>query len=224
VPRSFNEFGQWAVIGNALLVVMTGSPTLYSTTPPLPDSLRARCPAREVSRERRAADSRSCRCRRMSGPAISPAALHTIHTTSGHLSLAGMARRRFRHRASGSRCFIDERRRRLQRAAPLPRALLSFSRRPARTASARSQQPGRRHVEMLLRTIGRNDPIETVLRRRLCGALFRRPPPVPRHAFNLVSTAARDAMAGCGKSPSIGQRDLYDSLRPPPPGGDLPCR
>ncbi len=183
---SLNEFGQWAVIGSALLVVMLGGLTLYDSRRYLM-ALRASNArlAKEVG-ERRAAESQVLQMQKME--AVGQLTGGIAHDFNNMLAIIigslEMARRRLAgtEHPAGRAVHRQRRRRRQARSRPdhAPARLLAAS--AARTARARSSTALVGGMsEMLRRTIGETIQIETVLSGGLWRVL-RRPRPAREHA------------------------------------------
>jgi signal transduction histidine kinase/ActR/RegA family two-component response regulator len=198
---SLNEFGQWAVIGSALLVVMLGGLTLYDSRRYL-TALRASNArlAKEVG-ERRAAESQVLQMQKME--AVGQLTGGIAHDFNNMLAIIvgslEMARRRLAGTEHpGVARFIDNADEGARRAAALTTRLLAFSRRQAlepRVLDLNALVGGM--SEMLRRTIGETIQIETVLSSGLW-RVFADPAQVESTLVNLVVNA-RDSMAGGGK-------------------------
>jgi signal transduction histidine kinase len=198
---SLNEFGQWAVIGSALLVLILGSLTLYDSRRRL-IALRASNVqlAKEIG-ERRAAESQVLQMQKME--AVGQLTGGIAHDFNNMLAIIigslEMARRRLGGTEHpGVARFIDNADEGAKRAAALTTRLLAFSRRQPlepRMLDLNALVGGM--SEMLRRTIGETIQIETVLSGGLW-RVFADPAQVESTLVNLVVNA-RDAMSGGGK-------------------------
>jgi signal transduction histidine kinase/CheY-like chemotaxis protein len=198
---SLSEFGQWAVIGSALLVVVLGGLTFYDS--------RRRLIALQVSNlqlakevgERRAAESQVLQLQKME--AVGQLTGGIAHDFNNMLAIIigslEMARRRLAGTEHpGVARFIDNADEGDRRASALTTRLLAFSRRQPlepRVLDLNALVSGM--SEMLRRTIGETIHIETVLGGGLW-RVFADPAQVESTLVNLVVNA-RDAMADGGK-------------------------
>ena len=198
---SLNEFGQWAVIGSALLVLILGSLTLYDSRRRLialqASNVRL---AKEVG-ERRAAESQVMQLQKME--AVGQLTGGIAHDFNNMLAIIIGSLEMARRRLAGTEHpgvvrFIDNADEGARRAAALTTRLLAFSRRQPlepRVLDLNALVGGM--SEMLRRTIGETIQIETVLSGGLWRA-FADPAQLESTLVNLVVNA-RDAMSDGGK-------------------------
>jgi signal transduction histidine kinase/ActR/RegA family two-component response regulator len=198
---SLNEFGQWAVIGSALLVVILGGLTLYDGRRRLMELQASNIRLEKEVGERRAAESQVLQMQKME--AVGQLTGGIAHDFNNMLAIIvgslEMARRRLAGTEHpGVARFIDNADEGARRAAALTTRLLAFSRRQAlepRVLDLNALVGGM--SEMLRRTIGEMIQIETVLSGGLW-RVFADPAQVESTLVNLVVNA-RDSMAGGGK-------------------------
>ena len=198
---SLNEFGQWAVIGSALLVVILGGLTLYDGRRRLMELQAGNIRLEKEVGERRAAESQVLQMQKME--AVGQLTGGIAHDFNNMLAIIvgslEMARRRLAGTEHpGVARFIDNADEGARRAAALTTRLLAFSRRQAlepRVLDLNALVGGM--SEMLRRTIGETIHIETVLSGGLW-RVFADPAQVESTLVNLVVNA-RDSMAGGGK-------------------------
>jgi signal transduction histidine kinase/ActR/RegA family two-component response regulator len=198
---SLNEFGQWAVIGSALLVVILGGLTLYDGRRRLMELQASNLQLAKEVGERRAAESQVLQMQKME--AVGQLTGGIAHDFNNMLAIIvgslEMARRRLAGTEHpGVARFIDNADEGARRAAALTTRLLAFSRRQAlepRVLDLNALVGGM--SEMLRRTIGETIHIETVLSGGLW-RVFADPAQVESTLVNLVVNA-RDSMADGGK-------------------------
>jgi signal transduction histidine kinase/CheY-like chemotaxis protein len=196
-----SEFGQWAVIGSALLVVVLGGLTLRDSRRRLMALQASNVQLATEVGERRAAESQVLQLQKME--AVGQLTGGIAHDFNNMLAIIigslEMARRRLAGTEHpGVARFIDNADEGAKRAAALTTRLLAFSRRQPlepRVLDLNALVGGM--SEMLRRTIGEAIHIETVLGGGLW-RVFADPAQLESALVNLVVNA-RDSMAGGGK-------------------------
>ena len=198
---SLNEFGLWAVIASALLVVVLGGLTLFDSRRRLIALQASNVQLAKEVGERRAAEGQVMQLQKME--AVGQLTGGIAHDFNNMLAIIigslEMARRRLGGTEHpGVARFIDNADEGAKRAAALTTRLLAFSRRQPlepRVLDLNALVGGM--SEMLRRTIGETIQIETVLSGGLW-RVFADRAQVESTLVNLVVNA-RDAMSGGGK-------------------------
>jgi signal transduction histidine kinase len=198
---SLNEFGQGAMIGSTLLVIVLGGLTLYDSRRRLIALQASNAQLAKEIGERRAAESQVMQLQKME--AVGQLTGGIAHDFNNMLAIIigslEMARRRLGGTEHpGVARFIDNADEGAKRAAALTTRLLAFSRRqPLEPRVLDLNRLVGGMSEMLQRTIGEAVHIETVLSGGLW-RVFADPAQVESSLVNLVVNA-RDSMPSGGK-------------------------